>query len=113
MITVDSFRTHKLKCWPMFFDAIKSGDKTFEIRKNDRAFKVGDVLRLEAWDPEFAIYIGAEFDVLVTYMTDWGQKEGFVIMAIRPVRMFSVRCANCSDGFYTYDDKHTQCSGCL
>ncbi len=113
METVSEFRTHKLKCWPEFFDAIKSGDKTFEVRSNDRNFYVGDVLRLEAWDPTTALYVGASMDVLVTYMTSFGQKDGTVVMAIRPVKMFQVSCANCGDGFYTYDNKHTHCSGCL
>ena len=37
---------HELKTDPEVFDAVKSGEKTFEIRLNDRNFKVGDVLFL-------------------------------------------------------------------
>lgn len=33
---------HKLKCWPIYFDAIQRGEKTFEARLNDRDFKMGD-----------------------------------------------------------------------
>ncbi len=41
---------HELKCWPEFFDAIEDGDKTFEVRVNDRGFQKGDVLLLKRWD---------------------------------------------------------------
>lgn len=34
--------THRLKVLIKYADAIMNGTKTFEIRKNDRNFKVGD-----------------------------------------------------------------------
>lgn len=34
--------THTLKIYKKYADAVMSGAKTFEIRKNDRNFKVGD-----------------------------------------------------------------------
>lgn len=49
---------HKLKCHPKFFLPLKTGDKTLEIRKNDRNFKVGDILILEEWDPGFNPKLG-------------------------------------------------------
>ena len=39
-------KTHELKCHPHFFAAIAAGKKTFEIRRNDRDYRVGDVLDL-------------------------------------------------------------------
>lgn len=44
-------KEHRLKTWYSEWLALKDGRKRFEIRKNDRDFSVGDVLRLEAWDP--------------------------------------------------------------
>ncbi|HFQ4945418.1 TPA: DUF3850 domain-containing protein [Vibrio vulnificus] len=37
---------HQLKIKPEHLEAIIAGDKTFEIRKNDRDFKVGDRVTL-------------------------------------------------------------------
>lgn len=38
---------HILKCHPVYFDAIERGEKTFEIRRDDRAFQKGDTLILQ------------------------------------------------------------------
>jgi hypothetical protein len=46
-------RTHELKCWPSFFAGIWDKSKTFEVRKNDRDFMVGDLLVLMEWNPAF------------------------------------------------------------
>lgn len=37
---------HTLKTLAPFFDAVADGSKTFEVRKNDRGFAVGDILVL-------------------------------------------------------------------
>ena len=40
---------HKLKLNAAYYDDSASGIKTFEIRKNDRNFKVGDILELREY----------------------------------------------------------------
>ena len=47
--TVINAMEHKLKLDIKFWDGVKSGKKNYEIRKNDRDFKVGDTLILKAW----------------------------------------------------------------
>jgi hypothetical protein len=37
---------HVLKTHARYFDAVADGRKTFEVRKNDRAFQTGDILEL-------------------------------------------------------------------
>lgn len=42
---------HELKSWPKYFADVWSGKKLFELRKNDRNFKVGDCLWLRKFEP--------------------------------------------------------------
>jgi hypothetical protein len=44
-----SERWHTLKTLPDFFQAVLSGTKTFEVRKDDRGFQAGDVVSLQEW----------------------------------------------------------------
>jgi len=37
---------HELKTLPVYFDAVERGEKTFEIRRDDRGFQKGDTIRL-------------------------------------------------------------------
>ena len=39
-------QTHKLKTVARYWEAVKRGEKTFEVRLNDRAFQTGDILEL-------------------------------------------------------------------
>ncbi len=59
---------HELKCWPGYFEAIKSGAKNFEVRRDDRRFAVGDALLLREWDPDTQSYSGRELSRWVTYV---------------------------------------------
>lgn len=38
---------HRLKTWPAYFEAVRSGRKTFEVRRNDCGFAVGDLVHLD------------------------------------------------------------------
>jgi ASC-1-like (ASCH) protein len=77
--------THELKSQPEFFDRILDGSKSFEIRLNDRGFAVGDKLLLREWIGETLGYSMRALLVEVTYITDFAQNEGFVVMSIRRV----------------------------
>ena len=74
---------HRLKILPEYFEAQKNRVKTFEIRKNDRNFKVGDGLMLYEINPKTEQKTGRILEVQVTYITDYAQKEDYVVMATR------------------------------
>lgn len=104
---------HELKTLSEYFQAVKAGAKTFEIRQNDRGFKVGDTLLLREWIPcvecngtrrvwpegkrgasehcegcdgmeHAGIYTGETVKKSVSYMTDYAQQKGHVVMALQP-----------------------------
>lgn len=87
---------HKLKLFPEYFDAVVNGIKTFEIRKNDRDYKVGDTLRLYEFDPKEEEFRAKSSrlpetrtcDVAVTYIITHedfpdGIPEDYCVMGIR------------------------------
>lgn len=89
---------HALKCWPRYFNDIASGKKTFEIRLNDRNFKVGDHLVLLEFDPggivdddqntSKPVFSGNTIVTEVVYIVVGGQfglAEGYVVMGIKVV----------------------------
>lgn len=72
---------HELKILPEYFEAVTSGRKQFEIRKNDRDYEVGDRLYLREWNGEN--FTGDSYKAEVTYITDYMQRNGYVVLGIR------------------------------
>ena len=58
--------THELKILPRWFEDVQSGRKNFEIRRNDRDFKIGDYLLLKEW--ERGKYTGREITRKIQYI---------------------------------------------
>ena len=77
---------HELKIEPLYLTQIIGGQKRFEIRKDDRGFKVGDHLRLREWwnegDPEVSGYGARECYVRITYRTEFMQQPGVCVLGI-------------------------------
>jgi len=82
---------HKLKTISPYFEAVVSGDKTFEVRRNDRSFQKGDILELHHWLPTPERFTGDKTEVEVAYVFSNGDlqplKEGFVVLGIKPVKV--------------------------
>jgi hypothetical protein len=77
---------HALKCWPIPFQAMLDGIKPYEIRRNDRPFRVGDSLLLREWTPQTGEYTGRSLTREVTYISgpsEWGLPDDLVVMGIR------------------------------
>ena len=80
---------HDLKTWPKFFEAVMEGRKTFELRRDDRGFEVGDVLQLQEWSPETGAFTGRSVSRRVTYLVrnapEFGLQPGFVVLGLAEV----------------------------
>ena len=62
--------THKLKITQPFFDDVKNGIKKFELRRNDRNFKVGDEVYLQEYDMVHHLFSGEEVYVKIIYVLE-------------------------------------------
>ena len=73
---------HELKINPLYYSYVESGIKTFEIRKNDRDFKIGDVLHLKEYTKN--CYSGNEILCEITYILKDinGLESGYSILGI-------------------------------
>ena len=87
-------RTHELKTWPSFFEAVKSGRKRFELRRNDRDFEAGDKLILKEYDPSKSAtclkYTGRALECDVPYVLrggEFGLDPGHCVMSFQLVNI--------------------------
>ena len=74
---------HELKCLPEYYEAVRENRKTFELRKNDRGFRVGDVVRLKEYDG--SSYTGRELVRRITYILEgpvYGLENGWCILGL-------------------------------
>jgi hypothetical protein len=88
---------HDLKTWDVYWDAVASGDKTFEGRRDDRGFQKGDIVRLLRCEKRHGAYVveldfkGNPEHVLekrITYILTGGQfgiEPGYVVLALGDV----------------------------
>ena len=74
-------RIHELKTIDHYFEAVERGEKTFEVRRNDRAFQTGDIVRLvkvapDKWSNIRYVFDGDDKVTLerkITYILQGGQ----------------------------------------
>jgi hypothetical protein len=73
-------RVIELKINPKFFVPVATERKQFEIRKNDRDYMIGDTLMLREYSNKE--YTGRMVAAVVTYITDYAQRDGYVVLGI-------------------------------
>lgn len=74
---------HAVKCLPKYFDPLVSGEKSFEVRENDRDYKVGDIIALNEYSSSKG-YSGKFAIFKITYVLDNPEycKSGYVILGL-------------------------------
>lgn len=96
-------KTHELKILPQYFEKVLDGSKTFEIRKDDRGFEVGDILVLKEFqqgcidctqgepiETEKRGYTGRVIKKEISYIlkggiSGMGLRKGFSILALKDI----------------------------
>ena len=75
-------KTHYLKIRPNYFMDVIDGVKKFELRKNDRGFKVGDIVILCSY--ENGHYVGFNIRTKINYILDTfpGLEPGYCILGL-------------------------------
>lgn len=79
-------QVHQIKIAPSYYDDVASGRKPFELRKNDRNYKVEDILELVEFKE--GKNTGRVIKKIITYLLEdyTGIEEGYCILGIKDVR---------------------------
>ncbi len=82
-------KTHFIKLNIEFCDAVLSGEKSFEVRENDRGYQKGDHIKfrpVKASSGEMLTHSISQTEYEITYvLSGWGLKEGYVALGIKEV----------------------------
>ena len=77
---------HVLKTLPQYWDAVERGEKTFEVRRDDRGFQRGDTVVLVRLNS-----IGLETSARLRFTIGWiltggqfGLEPGYVVFSLHP-----------------------------
>lgn len=75
---------HELKIWPQFFDDVRSGEKSFDVRFGDRGFEVGNILFLRELVKETGEYTGRETVKRIRFiLRDFpGLEAGYIVLGL-------------------------------
>jgi hypothetical protein len=74
---------HEIRIASIYYDDVITGKKTFELRKNDRGYKVGQLLSMNEFTE--GRYTGRTVEAEITYMLEGftGLQEGYCILGIK------------------------------
>lgn len=86
-----AIRVHELKIAKDYADSVHFGDKTFEIRLNDRGFQKGDIVRFQplsksgaSVDTRHPLY-NKEYEITYVLGSFYGLAQGYVAFGIKPM----------------------------
>ncbi len=76
--------THRKKCWPEMFHAVKMGEKFADVRLDDSNYQVGDEVIFEEYRHEDKIYTGSWVKCYLTHVMRSfpGIVEGYCVLSL-------------------------------
>lgn len=76
-------QTHELKTQQPYYDDVLSGRKSFELRRDDRDFKLGDLLLLREFNPRYGFTGETQsFDIVYILRNSQFLKEGYCALGL-------------------------------
>jgi hypothetical protein len=82
-------KLHKIKLREEFADAVLYGDKTFEVRENDRGYQKDDLVQFKVIDRSLVPIshpITKETYRITYVLNGWGIEQNYVVFSIKNVR---------------------------
>lgn len=77
-------KVHEIKLNIEFCDSVLNGEKTFEIRNNDRGYQKGDHVRFIPWDSCSTGHPITKKEYEITYVINgWGLQDGYVVFSLK------------------------------
>lgn len=80
---------HELRIDPEYYERVQDGSKTFEIRRNDRDYREGQVVMLREWRRDGIEpgkrYSGREHVARIGYIADYKQQPGYVVFSLSSI----------------------------
>lgn len=87
---------HHVKVWPDFFEPLVSGKKSFDVRENNRNYKVGDTIVFHEYNDRKGVYTERQTaPMLITYVLQGGGAgsiaplrgvaHNYVVIALAPL----------------------------
>ena len=103
-------KRHDIKILETYADAVLSGEKTFEIRENDRGYQKGDEVCFKVIDSKGVTVFAHELNgkvYTITYMLHgWGLKDNWCVFSIKPVVPLVTTCVCVPDTPLDYSSMH-------
>lgn len=81
---------HKIKIRESFANAVYTGDKTFEVRKNDRGYQKGDLIAFTVLYDSDGLEMTSHPIMRKTYqityvLSGWGIEDGYCVFGIKEI----------------------------
>ena len=83
-------KVHVIKIQEDFADAVLSGEKTFEVRENDRGYQKGDIVQFKVVErggltlEKYGHKLTGKRYRITYVLNGWGIKDGYVAFSIKP-----------------------------
>ena len=84
-------KIHELKIKDNYYEEIVLGKKKFELRKNDRDYKVGDLITFQVVMEDgrtYSSHLLYQIVYILENVPEYGLQEGYCILGIEELKQF-------------------------